>query len=61
MDKKENKVNEIIYDEKITQANMQIQEEFYNEKHLEDDSDTSLSMNSNIGAVILPEEPEEQE
>ncbi|APH04367.1 hypothetical protein [Bacillus weihaiensis] len=61
MGKKENKFNEIRYDEKITQANMQIQEEFYNEKHLEDDIDTSLSMNSNIGSVILLEEPEEQE
>jgi len=37
-------------------ANMAIQDRFYGDKPLEDDIDTSLSNNANIGAVILPED-----
>jgi hypothetical protein len=37
-------------------ANLAIQNRFYDEKEVEDDIDTSLSMNSNIGAVLLPED-----
>lgn len=37
-------------------ANFAIQNRFYDEKEVEDDIDTSLSMNSNIGAVLLPED-----
>jgi hypothetical protein len=40
-------------------ANFAIQNRFYNEKEVEDDIDTSLSMNSNIGAVLLPEDDKE--
>ncbi|MGM0874282.1 MAG: hypothetical protein ACQEWV_05685 [Bacillota bacterium] len=40
-------------------ANIAIQNRFYNEKEIEDDIDTSLSMNSNIGAVLLPEDDKE--
>lgn len=55
-----NGVNEAIFEKEATKANMAIQNQFYGEKHLEDDIDTSLSMNSNIGAVLLPEEHEEE-
>jgi len=37
-------------------ANMAIQDRFYGDKPFEDDIDTSLSNNANIGAVILPED-----
>jgi hypothetical protein len=40
-------------------ANMAIQNRFYTENEFEDDIDTSLSMNSNLGAVLLPEGEEE--
>lgn len=41
-------------------ANVAIQNRFYEENEkVEDDIDTSLSMNSNIGAVLLPEDEEE--
>ncbi|WP_226667395.1 hypothetical protein [Metabacillus litoralis] len=55
-----NQKNKQLFDSKATEANMAIQEQFYGETHLEDDIDTSLSMNSNIGAVLLPEELEEE-
>lgn len=37
-------------------VNMAIQNDFYDENEVEDDIDTSLSMNGNIGAVLLPED-----
>ncbi|MBM7604713.1 hypothetical protein JOC75_002716 [Metabacillus crassostreae] len=55
-----NGIKETIFEKEATEANMAIQNQFYGEKHLEDDIDTSLSMNSNIGAVLLPEEHEEE-
>lgn len=36
-------------------ANFAIERYFNNEKKVEDDIDTSLSINGNIGAVLLPE------
>lgn len=41
-------------------ANMAIQNDFYDENEVEDDIDTSLSMNDNIGAVLLPEDKVEK-
>jgi hypothetical protein len=46
-------------DNRTYSANMAIQNRFYDEQELEDDIDTSLSMNSNIGAVLLPEDEAE--
>jgi hypothetical protein len=37
-------------------ANFAIDHYFNNENKVEDDIDTSLSMNGNIGAVLLPED-----
>lgn len=37
-------------------ANFAIDHYFNNENKVEDDIDTSLSMNANIGAVLLPED-----
>jgi hypothetical protein len=48
------KSNELASD--AYNANMAIQDRFYGDKPLEDDIDTSLSNNANIGAVILPED-----
>jgi hypothetical protein len=39
---------------------MAIQNDFYDENEVEDDIDTSLSMNGNIGAVLLPEDKVEK-
>lgn len=39
-------------------ANMAIQDRFYGDKKIEDDIDTSLSNNANIGGVLLPENEE---
>jgi|GEM_PF-5640825 len=43
-------------DDDAYKANMEIQDRFYENKRIEDDIDISLSDNSNIGAVLLPEE-----
>lgn len=43
-------------DDDAYKANMEIQDRFYENERIEDDIDISLSNNSNIGAVLLPEE-----
>ncbi|MCM3442108.1 hypothetical protein [Metabacillus halosaccharovorans] len=51
-----NPVKSYQIDNDVYEANMEIQERFYENKRIEDDIDVSLSNNSNIGAVLLPED-----
>ncbi|PMC39643.1 hypothetical protein CJ195_06935 [Bacillus sp. UMB0899] len=50
-----NPIKSYQIDNDAYKANMEIQERFYENERFEDDIDVSLSNNSNIGAVLLPE------
>ncbi|WP_175639781.1 hypothetical protein [Metabacillus schmidteae] len=50
-----NPIKSYQIDNDAYKANMEIQERFNENERFEDDIDVSLSNNSNIGAVLLPE------